>query len=250
MKVLSHDAELIELARKKPWEFDVHRFNGAIVFEKPESEVTKQERQGSKRVVHASNYDAQPERISDALLDDGFVITPAECAARQAAYHRRFPAIRNGYQLRTRMLVIQTRMLVNSWGFEIRFPYERLDSALWRRAYAWRPQSEIGYLLNQQGIIPAFDFIGKYDLQSRIAFQVHDEIAISVPNPREGWDLARLLHDSLEAELEYEGERLSIPADLALERRYHGREELGEVVEYKRFPTEEEFRDGFERLSK
>lgn len=248
VKVLSHDQELIELARKKPWEFDVHRFNGAIVFDKDEVDISKAERQGSKRVVHASNYDAQPERLSDALLDDGFIVTPADCAIAQGRYHSRFPAIRNGYQLRTRMLVIQNRCLEGRNGFKIEFPYERLDGSLFRRAYAWRPQHFIGYHLNQSGIIPAWEFINKFNLSSRIDFQVHDEIAIAVPNMREGWDLACLLHETLEEEKEYEDESLSIPADLALETRYHGRESFGEVVEFKRFPEQGAFNEAFRDL--
>lgn len=246
VKVLSHDLELIELARKKPWEFDVHRFNGAIVFEKEEAQVTKAERQASKRVVHGSNYDAQPERISDALLDDGFIIPPSDCAKAQGRYHTRFTGIRNGYQLRTRMLVIQNRCLEGRDGFRIEFKYERLDGSLFRRAYAWRPQHFIGTHLNQCGIIPTWQAIDKWDFESRIDFQVHDEIAIAVPNVREAWDLACLLHETLEEEKEYEGEKLSISADLCLETRYHGRG--GEVVEFKRFPARDAFSDAFRDL--
>lgn len=246
VKVLSHDAELIELARKKPWEFDVHKFNGAIVFAKEESTITKAERQGSKRVVHASNYDAQPDRLSDALLDDGFIVTPAECAVAQGRYHARFPAIRNGYQLRTRMLVIQNRCLEGRDGFRIEFKYERLDGSLFRRAYAWRPQHFIGTHLNQFGIMPAWNWINDRGYYSRIDFQVHDEIAIAVPDEQEAWDLACLLHETLEAEKEYEGESLSIPADCCLETRYHGRE--GEVVEFSKSPEQGAFNDAFRDL--
>jgi DNA polymerase I-like protein with 3'-5' exonuclease and polymerase domains len=248
VKVLSHDQELIELARKKPWEFDVHRFNGAIVFDKPEFEITKAERQGSKRVVHASNYDAQPERLSDALLDDGFIVTPQECGIAQGRYHKRFPAIRNGYQLRTRMLVIQNRCLEGRDGFKIEFKYERLDGSLFRRAYAWRPQHFIGTHLNQSGIIPCWHYIHDHGFVSRIDFQVHDEIAIAVPNEQEAWDLASLLHETLEEEKEYEGERLSIPADLALETRYHGREQYHELIEFKQFPEQGAFNEAFREL--
>jgi DNA polymerase I-like protein with 3'-5' exonuclease and polymerase domains len=248
VKILSHDPELIELARKKPWEFDVHRFNGAIVFAKEESDITKAERQGSKRVVHASNYDAQPDRLSDALLDDGFIVTPKECETAQGRYHTRFPAIRNGYQLRTRMLVIQNRCLEGRDGFRIEFKYERLDGSLFRRAYAWRPQHFIGTHLNQAGIIPTWEAIQRWGLKSRIDFQVHDEIAIAVPDENEAWSLACLLHESLEKEQEYEGERLSIPADLCLETRYHGRESLGEIVEFKKPPERGAFNEAFREL--
>ena len=246
VKVLSHHPELVALARRKPWEFDVHRYNASLIFEVPEGDVTKLQRQAGKRIVHASNYDAQPERVSDALLDEGFVVPVQECALRQEVYHRRFPALRGAYQLRTRMLVIQEGRLRNTWGFEIAFKYERRDSSLWRRAYAWRPQSEVGYLLNQKGVIPAYEHIRRYNLRSRISFQVHDEVTLCCPNSRESWDLACVVREALETDREYEGECLSIPAEFALERRYHGKGD--DSVEWKRFPERREFEDVWNRL--
>jgi len=100
-----------------------------------------------------------------------------------------------------------------------------------RRLYAWTPQSEIGDLLNQWGFIVAHQFIEKFSLKSRVNLQVHDEVAIST-NLEEGWDLARLLIESLEREREYEGIKLSIPCELAFETRYHQGD-----VELKQLPT-------------
>ena len=247
--VLSHDETMIKLARSKPWEFDQHRFNASIVFKKDEKDITKEERYAAKRIVHGSGYGMQPARMSDSLLDEGFTIPPEECAQLQNNYLARMPGVKQ-YQLRTRMLVIQTKTLINSYGFSIKFAYERRDDQLWRRAYAWRCQSEIGYLLNQSGILPAWKYIQKWTLSSRIDFQVHDEIAIAVPSVNEAWDLARLLHETLEEEHEYEGEKLSIPADCCLETRYHGREQPGarEVHEFKRFPEKGVFEDVFRTL--
>lgn len=248
VKVLSHDPELVKLANSKPWEFDVHVMNASIVFQKETHDVTKPERQAAKRVVHLSNYDGSPQRASEALLQEGFTISVKECVLGRDRYRKRFPGIVNGYQFRTRMLVINERQLIGWNGFTIRFPYERLDDALFRRAYAWRPQHFVGSLLNQKGVIPAYEFIDKHGLSSRLAFQVHDEIAISVANEREGWDLAQVLRDSLEAEQEYDGEKLAIPAEFALERRYHAARNE-DVVEYRRFPTKEQFEDDFRTLS-
>ena len=248
VKVLSHNKELIDLARRKPWEFDVHKYNAALIFQVEEKDVTKMQRQAGKRIVHASNYDAQPQRVSDALLDEGFIIPVEECAKRQEVYHNRFPAIRRSYQLRTRMMVLREGKLTNSWGFSIAFPYERRDNALWRRCYAWRAQSEIGFLLNQKGVIPAYEWIRLHDYRARIRFQVHDEIAIAIADLGEAWSLAQLLRDSLEGERDYEGELLSIPADFALERRYHGKGD--DAIEWKRFPEHGEFKDAFDKLNR
>ena len=248
VKVLSQDPELIELAQTKPWEFDVHTYNAAIVFQIEEKDVSKLQRYASKRVVHLSNYGGSPQRASEALMEEGFSVSVEECIAGRNRYYKRFPGITEGYHKRVRTQVIEYRKLVNSYGFGIEFPYERLDDALFRRAFAWRPQSEVGFLLNQQGVIPAYEWIQQHAHHSRIAFQVHDEIAIAIGEVAEAWDLARVVRDSLEAERTYDGAGLSIPAEFALESRYHGRK--GEVVEWKMFPTKEEFQNVFEQLNR
>ena len=250
VKVLSQDPELIDLARTKPWEFDVHTYNAAIVFQIEEKDVSKLQRYASKRVVHLSNYGGSPRRASEALLEEGFNISVEECDAGRERYYKRFPGIVEGYHKRTRTLVIEKRKLINSYGFSIEFKYERLDDdgSLFRRAFAWRPQSEVGFILNQQGVIPAYEWINQHAHHSRIAFQVHDEIAIAVGKVAESWDLARVVRDNLEAERTYDGVGLSIPAEFALESRYHGRK--GEVVEWKMFPDERSFKDVFEQLDR
>ncbi len=234
VNVLSHNDELIALARKKPWEFDSHRYLAGIIFGKEPQDVTKEERQATKKIVHGTNYDMQPDRMSDSMLKEGFIFTPEECAIRQRKYLARFPAIRDGYQYRCRMKQIQHKYLENSWGRRIYFQYERMGPELNRRLYAWTPQSEIGDLLNQAGFIVAHRFIGKYSLKSRINLQVHDELAIST-NIEEGWDIARLLIESLEREREYEGVKLSIPVTISMETRYHS-----DDLEFKQFPTDYE----------
>jgi DNA polymerase I-like protein with 3'-5' exonuclease and polymerase domains len=245
VKILSHDQELIKLARTNPSDFDVHTYNASIVFQTEEKNVTKAQRYASKRCVHLSNYDGSPERASDALLEEGFFVSVAECAAGRDRYRKRFPGIAE-YHRKTREQVIGKRRLEGWNGFTIEFKFERLDDALFRRAYAWRPQHFVGTLLNQGGVIPAYEYIKRKGFSSRLAFQVHDEIAIAVAGEREAWDLARVVSEGLERAREYEGESLSIPAEFALERRYHGRE--GEVIEYRRFPDERQFKEDYLRL--
>jgi len=231
VNVLSHDEQLIKLARSKPWEFDSHRYLAGLIFNCDPKDVTHDQRYATKKVVHGTNYDMQPERMSDSMLKEGFIFSAAQCQTMQKAYLDKLPAIRDGYQYRARMKCIERRYLENSWGRRIYFTYERLGPELNRRLYAWTPQSEIGDLLNQNGFIPCHQFIEKYNLKSRINLQVHDEVAASV-NIEEGWDLMRLLRDSLEQEREYEGVKLIVPVEFALEVRYHS-----ETVEFKKFPS-------------
>jgi len=244
--VLSHNEELIKIAQSKPYEFDVHKYVGSILFQCPESDIKGDKRQAVKKITHGTHYDEQEQRMSDSLLKDGYVFTPEECKVGQMRYLNRFPAIRDGFQFRSRMLVIggNKRMLENTWGRKIYFTYERFDPALYRRIYAWRAASEVADTLNQWGFIPTVQFIDKYNLRSRVNLQVHDEICVSVtPENDECWDLMRLIRDSMEREREYEGTKLSIPVTFALEAKYHA-----EQVEWKRFPSYEEYKECISKL--
>lgn len=237
---LTHDPELLKIARSQPHEFDTHKFVGSCISGKPESEIIGQVRQAYKKIAHGSHYDEQPPRISDSLLKDGFVFTIEECAAGQQRYLRRFPAIQAVYQSNIRMRLIRDRKLTNSWGASIYFKYEHLDPQLYRRGYAWVPQSEIGRLLNQAGFIPVDNFLRRNNLRTRINLQVHDEIALSTC-PEEAWDVLRFMHESMSMEREYEGEKLTIPIEYAVEKRYHSDDYV-----MKKFPeSKDEFMAGF-----
>ena len=240
--VLTHDPELLRIARSNPWEFDTHKFVGSCISGLPELEIVGERRQAYKKIAHGTHYDEQPPRISDSLLKDGFTFTPEECAKGQNRYLRRFPAIQGTYQFNIRMKLIRERKLTNSWGASIFFTHERLEPMLYRRGYAWIPQSEIGRLLNQCGFVPTDQFLLRNNMRSRINLQVHDEICLSTC-PEEAWDVIRFIQESLYTEREYEGERLSIPIEYALETRYHSAD-----VEFKRFPSKEEFEADFAKL--
>ena len=230
VNVLTHDPELLRIARSNPWEFDTHKFMASAVFGIPETEINREQRQAGKKIIHASNYDVQPARMSEGLLKEGFIFAEEECARAQQKYLGRFPAIQGVFHFNIRMKLIRERKLTNSWGASIFFPFERLEPSLYRRGYAWVPQSEIGRLLNQKGFVPTDQFLLRNNLHSRINLQVHDEICLSTC-PEEVWDVMRFIQESLCVEREYEGEKLAIPIEYAIERRYHAEE-----VVFKRFP--------------
>lgn len=218
---------------------------GSCIFAVPADKINKDQRYATKKIAHGTHYDEFPQRISDSLLKDGFYFTVEECAAGQGRYLSKFPAIRDSYQYRSRLLVVvnNARKLTNSWGRTIYFPHERFEPALYRRLYAWRASSEIADLLNQWGFIAAVQFCDKYNLKSRVNLQVHDEVAIST-DIEEGWDLMRMLRDSLERAREYEGESLVVPVTFALENRYHA-----EQIEFKKFPADyQEYKNEAEKV--
>jgi DNA polymerase-1 len=254
VKVYSHDSRMIELARRMPWEFDIHRHNAAIIWKIEPLAVTDEQRQASKKVVHGVNYGEQAMTISNSLLKDGYIFREEECERFRTTFLNATPGI-GKYQQLTRDYVFKGRKLTNSWGRSIEFRYERFDDNLFRRAYAWRPQSDVACLLNQAGFIPLSEWLNNKHFHSKINTQTHDEVLVSVTQRNEeAWDIARKLRDDLEVEREYEGVGLSIPVTITLENRYYASKakkidiEDGIEIEFKQFPTKEMFDEAFAKV--
>lgn len=157
VNLLTRDPDLVRIAKSSPWEFDQHRFNASIIFAKPESEITKEQRTIAKAAVHGSNYGLAEKRLSEMLLMAGYIKTPEECEAMMEAYLKRFPAIREVYQKQTRLLMIRDRRLTNSFGRTLRFDNEKMDDEAFRRGFAFLPQclTDKAEVLTQRGFIPA-----------------------------------------------------------------------------------------------
>lgn len=236
---LTRDDRLIELARTMPWEFDVHRYNAGLIFHISEDDVTYDQRYLAKRAVHASNYGMAGKRLADLLLNEDVVITAEECQRMIDTYMARFPAIRD-WQRRVRQQVMRYRTLTNSWGARWSVPYERLDDNLYRRAYAWVPQGEVGRLTNRWGLVPLYkafktNSIGEH---AHINLQVHDSLLISTP-PEYAYAIAALLNRHLFRPRSYQGVEVAIPCEfkLGMDWSFKGGQE------FKKLPSKEEFTD-------
>jgi uracil-DNA glycosylase family 4 len=236
---LTQDAELIQLARLGPWEFDVHTYNGTFIFGVREQAITKMQRYLAKRAVHAGHYGMEGLKLSEILLLDDVVQGVEVCTGMIEAYMQRFPAIRR-WQRRVRAQVMEARRLVNPWGREWLGPSDRLTDELYREAYAFLPQSSIADLLNQHGLVPLDAEIRRRGWQSRVNAQVHDELLVSVVQ-EEAYDVALALQQHLAVEVVYrmhegdEGVPLTIPVEWKLGRSWKAE------VEWKRLPPRSEF---------
>ena len=220
---LTRDKQLIELAHLRPSEFDVHTFMAKQVFELPMGEgieakgarekAFKRDRYLAKRIVHATHYDMHGNKCSEVLLKDGYDMSPKECTRLQEKYHAFAPGLHD-WQQRTRMDVLRDRALTNAWGRTIEFPYERFSDDLYRKAYAWRPQSDIARHLNFAWI-RLHQWLAAMQYHSKVNLQLHDALLLSV-YPEEAYEVMRELVAMLETPHIYYGELLSIPAEIAL----------------------------------
>jgi hypothetical protein len=152
--------------------------------------------------------------LSEQLMKEGYIFTPDECQAFiDALLHEDTYIVE--YQRDTRMTIIRTRRLINSWGKVFEFTYDRLDDDLFRRGYACRPQSDTGILLNQWGLKPLWHYIRDHGIDAHINMQVHDSVKLSVL-PQDVVELGVFLKHSLERERYYGPTKLSVPVEFKL----------------------------------
>jgi DNA polymerase I-like protein with 3'-5' exonuclease and polymerase domains len=219
---ITGNKDLLERARAKPWENDEHKRAARSIYKVAIDRVTKDQRQHAKQVRHGLNYDMKGKTMSEGFLKEGIVYTPFECTHMIEALSQDDPEIRE-WQKWTRAKIIRERKLSNSWGATWEVPYERLDDNLYRRGYAFVPQSEVGILINAWGLIPLADHLkGPFPSQwaddwqkVKVNLQVHDSLVISCP-PQLVWSLANILKHSLERPRSYNGVELVIPCEYAV----------------------------------
>lgn len=233
VKMLTGNEALIDLALKTPWEFDAHSFNASQIFSVEMAKVTKELRDVGKVARHAGNYGMGPETLSDNLLKAGYVRTLEECADLLRLVFKGDNQDILKWQMETRKTIIRDRVLVNSWGRQLDLSHFKMNDDLYRRGYAFIPQSEVADILNQWGLIPVHRFIRDQKLHSRLNAQVHDSVLISCP-PAEVWPLMQVLRSSLERPRLYHGLPMTIWATFKIGNTWKGDHE------WKKFPEQAE----------
>lgn len=249
---LTGDPALIAIARSSPEEFDDHTRTATMVFGLAPDAVwheiaycahpTKEQRYLAKRVRHASHYGMRGATMSDGLLKDGVVRTPEECDQWIERLLDTDAPIR-AWQRAVRIAVLRTRRLTNSWDCTIDLADERLSDDLYREAYAWRPQSEIGCLMLSWGVIPLHAWLTRRGSAARLVNTVYDSVLVSTP-PDEAYDLAAFLAETLERPRVYDGVVCTIPLEFKLGRTWQG------DVGYKRLPDRATFTEAARTLAR
>lgn len=151
---------------------DIHRFVASRpeLFNKPESEVTKDERQLGKKVGHASNYGMRGIRLSEiCLLEMGIYLSPERAEQMLEGYHRVFPGIRM-WQQRIASEIRRTKRLTTPLGRE-RYFYDRIGDDLYRTAYAYRPPSTVSDVIN---CLIRHVYINRNPEKLHMVLQAHD----------------------------------------------------------------------------
>ena len=231
--VRTGDRKLIEIARLSPWEFDMHTHNASLIFKIPPEQVTYDQRYLGKKAVHGAQRGLRGLKLSEELLKDEYVRTPEECEDMIESYLNEHKPLIDWFR-RVRQTVLRDRLLVSAWGRRMDLSHSRLNDELYREAYSFYPQSDIGDLLNQFGLVPCHYYLKGKRSKAKINLQVHDELLISTP-PKEAYDIALFLKNSLEQPMVLDGEELIIPVEFGLGTTWKVEHE------FKRLPSRKEF---------
>ena len=156
---------------------DIHKYVAAEIFQKPESEIEKVERQLGKKSGHGANYSMGVSTFIEQCIADDIILNKKEAENVLESYHRLFPGIRRWHET-IRKEIRQTRFLSNPLGRQ-RYFYGRIGDDLFREAYAFRPQSTIPDITNSL-MLYLWDQrrLGKVDFN--LLLQVHDSLLFEV----------------------------------------------------------------------
>jgi hypothetical protein len=180
------------------------------------------ERDISKRTVHANNYGQGVEKF--ALITG----LPQHFAALlQALYHSQLPEIRANYQRSIREDINRNKTLQTPCGGRIIF-YDIISEDLYREGYAWYPQNIVGYLTTRW-LVKSQKYFKEHkdfkvwtpsNLRSSgfdVRLQVHDSIGVVVPDDRESIEFTiKALKNHGEQVVVINNEPLTIPVDFKI----------------------------------
>lgn len=183
---------------------DIHRKNAANIFGVTEADVTDNQRQLAKRVVHASNYGMGPLTFAKTA---GIPAADAKRLLNQ--YFATYPGIAN-WQNALKAEVQKKRYLITPLGRK-RIFYNQWAESLYKEGLAYIPQSTVADIVNQ-GLVELWRRRGEVEGLD-ILLQVHDSILIQVPKEalQKGKELIKAC---LTRPIEINGKVLIIPVDL------------------------------------
>lgn len=182
---------------------DIHKRNAAMVFNKRVEEITENERQLAKTLVHAANYGIGARKFAKHIGRDASV---ARDLLNQ--YYSLYPSIKR-WHLDVENQLGKTRIMRTPLG-RARMFFGRWSQDLVREAIAYVPQSTVSDIINI-GIINAFYALPP---EWEILLQVHDSVLMQVPETTAPEQVVRFIKHYFEFPIEIGNKWLTIPVDI------------------------------------
>ena len=153
VSALSENCQALKELRDDTDVYGRHTRLASVIFGIPLSAKTpgewkdSMERYLGKKTRHASNYDMKAGRMSDALAQEGFSFSEADCQVllRKVAEHD--PSVQKVFHKYVQDQISKTHMLVTPFGRERQFLDARpndSNATVFKEAYAYIPQSVVG----------------------------------------------------------------------------------------------------------
>lgn len=159
--------------------FDIHKWAASTVYEKPEDQITKSERDVGKIANHAGNYCSGPQVIVNLALKWDMDSMTLELAKRiSATRHKYLPGLKLWWADVERT-ISRTRVLTTCMGRKRIFFGRTEDNVVIRDAVAFEPQSTVGDVCNQ---IFREMYEDRDTYKGMPILQVHDEVVSEVPD--------------------------------------------------------------------
>jgi len=127
-----------------------------------------------KSLCHATHYLGQPRTIA-GQANIGLAVSEVERI--QKWYFQLCPEIKQWHE-RLIAQLNKTATIQNVWGYRRQF-MDRIDTAVYREAAAWIPQSTVGIIINH-----AYVAIHDKVPEAQVLLQVHDSLAGQYPTAR------------------------------------------------------------------
>ncbi len=218
--VLAEQWDLVDLFERG--DIDVHWENAKRIFNLLRTLVhdhTNSEhyrmRYLAKRIIHASNYGMSWFKFRQLLLAEAGIDMPkVEVEALLAAYHQLYPNIEGVFHANVIKQLRKDRTLTTPYGrvrvFHDRWPKTGVGE-LFRKAFAYVPQSTVGDLINR-AILEFSEWCEGTLGRVQILTQVHDSILYQT-KPSMAVSARLKIKELMERPIDFGYHKLIIPAD-------------------------------------
>ena len=226
-RIVAYLAEEEMMIRAFEQGIDVHSQTAALIYQKPVEEISrekgtsrinpqKSERDDGKTANHGLNYG---EGYKTFGLRNGIAEKDAKWLVER--YHEIYPGVRNTFQKNVREELKRSRTLTSLLGTKITFLDQHGDK-LWKKGYSCIPQSTVGDIINQWGLVPIYQDQKNFK-PVELLNQIHDSILFQIPvDIGLKWHeyILRLIRSLLMRELHCRGRTFIIPVDVKVGKNW------------------------------
>lgn len=202
---------------------DIHKRNASIIFSKTVQEVTPQERQLAKKIVHASNYGMGARRFKEVCWEElNLELDEATAKRYQRMYFNQFPKIELWHRTVQQQL-FKNRILTTPYGRKRMF-FGFLGDEMFKEAYSYVPQSTVSDHLNR-GLLRLYEYLKQTPGAGEIVMQVHDSVMVQCPIGTEEKMMERMLY-FLDQPCMINGRACKIPVDFKVGPNWNALKEV------------------------